>query len=84
MSEFNTAKDRESNAKITKPNVGELLTFVTLIILLLIIAHGIFLNLESERTEYLQVEKVANKTYKRYSQKLDAISKRLNFDSMHY
>jgi hypothetical protein len=46
MCEFNTAKDRESNATITKPNGWELLIFVPLIILLLIIADGIFLNLE--------------------------------------
>jgi hypothetical protein len=76
MSEFSTAKDRESNTTITKPNGWELLIFVPLIILLLIMADGIFLNLAPERSEYLKVEKVADETYRQYSQRLDAISKK--------
>ena len=76
MREFNTAKDRESNSKITKPNAWELLIFVPLIILLLIMADGILLNLAPERSGYLKVEKVADETYRQYSQRLDAISKK--------
>jgi hypothetical protein len=39
-------------------------------------ADGIFLNLVPEKSEYLKVGKVANETYRQYSQKLDAISKK--------
>jgi hypothetical protein len=75
MSELNTVKYEESNATITKPSVLELFIFVPLMILLAIMAHGVFLDLASERSEYLKVEKVANETYNQYSQRLDAISK---------
>jgi hypothetical protein len=76
MSELSTLKDRATYGSKLMQIVWELLIFVPLIILLLIIADGIFLNLASERSEYFKVEKVANETYRQYSQKLDAISKK--------
>jgi hypothetical protein len=76
MSELNTLKYEESNATRTKPSVWELLIFVPLIIMLLIMADGIFLNLTPERSGYLKMQKVANETYRQYSQRLDAISKK--------
>ena len=75
MSELNTVKYEDSNATTKKANVLELIIFVPLMIVLLIITYGFLLNLSPERSEHLKVEKVANETYRQYSQRLDAISK---------
>lgn len=76
MSLLSTLRDRESDAISKKPNILELIIFVPIMIMLLIIAYGFFLNLVPEKSEYLNVEKVAKETYSQYSQRLDAISEK--------
>ena len=73
MSELNTTIDRESGDKDT--SVWEYMIYVSLSIVLIIVVGKIVLNLEPERSEYFEIEKVANETYKQYSQRLDLISR---------
>lgn len=73
MSELNTTIDRESEDKDT--SVWEYMIYVFLSIVLIIMVGKIVLNLEPERSEYFEIEKVANETYKQYSQRLDLISR---------
>jgi hypothetical protein len=69
---------RHSNpdATETKPNDWKLRIFMPLIIMLTLMVGGIFLNLESDRSEFAETEKVAYETYWQYSHRLDAISKK--------
>ena len=67
---------KNSDVANTRSSPWNHIIFVPLTILLLIMAHGFFLDLAPERSEYLKVEKVANETYRQYSQRLDAISKK--------
>jgi hypothetical protein len=73
MSELNTTIDRESDDKDT--SVWEYMIYVSLSIVLIIVVGKIVLNLGPERSEYFEIEKVANETYKQYSQRLDLISR---------
>ncbi len=73
MSELNTTIDRESDDKDT--SVWEYMIYVSLSIVLIIVVGKIVLNLVPERSENFEIEKVANETYKQYSQRLDLISR---------
>jgi hypothetical protein len=64
------------DATETKSNDWKLRIFLPLVIMLTLMAGRIFLNLESDRSEFVETEKVAYKTYWQYSQRLDAISKK--------
>jgi hypothetical protein len=44
--------------------------------MLTLMAGGIFLNLESDRSGFAETKKVAYETYWQYSKRLDAISKK--------
>ena len=74
MSEFSTTIHRESDNK--DQSLWEYLIYVSLSIVLIIVAGKIVLNLVPERPEFVETEKVANETYKQYSLKLDTISSR--------
>jgi hypothetical protein len=60
----------------TKPNDWKLRILMPLIIMMTLMAGGIFLNLDSDRSEFAETEKVAYETYWQYSHRLDAISKK--------
>ena len=70
------ARRGKSDAIETKQNDWKLRIFIPLILILILMAGGIFLNLESESPEFAETEKLAYETYWQYSQKLDAISKK--------
>ena len=48
--------------------------FIPLIIVLILMAGGIFLSIETGRSEYSRKDFVAFETYAKYSQELDSIS----------
>jgi hypothetical protein len=67
---------RYRNPDATEPTVLKLGIFVSIIIVLTIMAGGFFLNLKSEKPVSSEMENLAFETYTEYSQKLDAISKK--------
>jgi hypothetical protein len=63
------------DATETKKSDWKLRIFVPLIIMLIVMVGGILLNLESDRSEFAETEKMAYETYKKYAQKLDAMTR---------
>jgi len=74
MRDFNTAKNREPDT--ANPSGWEFMIYVSLSIVLMIVAGKTLLNLLPERSEFSEMEKVANERFNQYSERLDAISKK--------
>ncbi len=72
MAELSTTKDRKSDDR--EPSVWEYFICVSLSIGLIIAAGKIVLSLILEKSKLVETEKVANQTYQKYSQQLEAIS----------
>ena len=74
MAELNTTGDTESEA--TNPGIWKYMIFVLLSIVLIVAVSNFVFNLVPERSEFIGTEKVANETFKKYSQRLEAISQK--------
>jgi hypothetical protein len=70
------ARNGKSDAIEIKLTVWKVWAFGILLIILILMVGINFLILESGKSEYSEMEKVAFQKYKQYSQKLDAISKK--------
>jgi hypothetical protein len=55
-------------------SVWRYMIYVSLSIVLIIGVSNFVFNLVTERSGFIETEKVANETYKKYSQRLDTIS----------
>ena len=73
MSELVATADRES--EIANPSVWSYIISVSVSIVLITGISKFALNLVPERTEFVGTEKVANETYKKFSQRLETIKK---------
>lgn len=74
MTELNTTGDTESDAR--SPSVWLYIISVSLSILLIVALSNFVFNLVPERSEFLGTEIVANETFKKYSQRLEAITEK--------
>ena len=72
MTELSTARDQTS--VISNPSVWNYIISVAVSIVLIIMISRFVFNLVPERSEFVETEKVANEAYKKYSQRLKAIS----------
>ena len=73
MTELSTTTgDMKSEAKSL--SVWRYMIYVSLSIVLIIAVSNFVFNLVTERSRFIETEKVANETYKKYSQRLDTIS----------
>jgi hypothetical protein len=61
-------------SEATSLRVWRYMIYVSLSIVLIIGVSNFVFNLVIERSEFTETEKVANETYKKYSQRLDTIS----------
>jgi hypothetical protein len=73
MAELSTTKDKKADER--NPSILNYIIGVSLSIVLIIGISQFVFNLVPKRSEFVDTEKVANETYKQYSQRLDAISK---------
>ncbi len=73
MSEFGATADRES--EIANPSIWNYVIGVSVSMALIIGISQFVFDLVPERSEFVETEKVADETYKKFSQRLEAISK---------
>ena len=73
MSEISATVDRESVSK--DPSIWSYIISVSVSIVLIIGISQFVFNLVPERSEFVETEKVADETYKKFSQRLEAMSK---------
>jgi len=72
MNILSAARDKEF--QVQKAGVWEYIIYVSLSIGLIVVVSKFVFNLVPKRSELVRTEKVAIKTYRQYSQRLDAIS----------
>jgi len=73
MSELGATVDRES--EIANPSIWNYIIGVSVSMALIIGISQFVFDLVPERSEFIETEKVANDTYKKYTQRLEAIKK---------
>ena len=74
MTELSTTKDKNSDDR--EPSVWNYIIGVSVSIVMIITISQFVFDLVPERSEFIETEKVANETYKEFSQQLEAISEK--------